>query len=458
MKIWISLFVLVFFWNPFLEGQSISSFRKEKLKGTVVKRLGIGDRMPDIIISDVTNYPGGKIKISDLKGKLTILDFWNTLCSSCVEAFPKMQKLQDKYSTQLQILLVNYQSKETVQQFLSKHKQITGLSVDLPIVCNDQQLNAYFKPPSFPHYVWVDEKGIIRYISFGDDVTAENIELVLNHIPLNIEEKKDSFSYYDSFKPLYVNGNGGNGRGIICYSMLSKSSQNTAVTSGYFYEGDSNSTMNAFSWNIKGLFQIAFNDYLNELNIPENRTILHVKDTSKYVFYINGKIQHSNLYNYQLFAPYRSAAELKKMMQQDLMRYFNLEAHIEKRWMKCWVMTAEDTALLLTKGGDYANGMSDQDYSIVIRNVPDTDLPFRFIYNFFSKSPYPFISDIHMKSHIDILVDNIDFNDANAVVLAIKKKYKINILLQDRLVDILVINEPECIQTNGLKDRTKNSS
>ncbi len=334
-----------------------------------VKQIGIGDRMPDIVISNMINYPAASLRLSDLRGKYIILDFWHTRCSSCINAFPKMQKLQDKFAKQLKVILVGYESKTVIQMFLSNHKQLTGLTVDLPIACNDLKLNSYFNPPSYPHYIWIDQKGIVRHISFGSDVTVENLEAVLNNKPVEIGEKNDTLLAFKFSKPLFVKGNAGDGNTILCYSLLSKYVKNMPTAGRYCYPGDSNSMIFCYTWPIKGLFQMAFSDYLNGWFIPDNRTILQVEDTAKYVFNINGVIQWKNLYAYQLFAPYRSADSLKKMMQQDLMRYFGLEAHMEKKIMKCWVLTAEDTSLLITKGGWPDNSINAQDFSMIIRNV-----------------------------------------------------------------------------------------
>jgi thiol-disulfide isomerase/thioredoxin len=422
-------------------GQIGHKYHKINQPHLTVKQIGIGDRMPDIVISNMINYPSTSLRLSDLRGKYIILDFWHTRCSSCINAFPKMQKLQDRFAKQLKVILVSYESRDIINKFLLIHKQVTGLNVKLPIACNDFKLNGYFNPPSYPHYIWIDQKGIVRYISFGSDITEQNLEAVLNKKPVQIDEKNDTTLTFDPNKPLFVNNNGGDGNHIICYSLLSKYVPNMATVSGYNHPGDSNSCIRAYSWPIKGLFQVAFNDYLNNYHLPDNRTILLVKDTMRYVWNKNSAVQWNNLYEYQLFAPYRSVDSLKKMMQQDLMRYFGLEAHMEKKIMKCWVLTAEDTTLLISKGGWPDNSIYAQDFSMIIRNVADSAIALRFIYNVFYSSPFPFINEIHMKNHADVLLDKVNFDDPEAVIQAIKK-YKLNIRLEDHPVDILVITEP----------------
>src|SRR6185436_14027231 len=87
--------------------------------------LRIGDLVPDVAVSNVLNYPGGKVRLSDFRGKVVILDFWNTGCAPCIAAMPKMQHLQEQFDDKIQILLVDWQnSTEQVQQLFKKNTYI----------------------------------------------------------------------------------------------------------------------------------------------------------------------------------------------------------------------------------------------------------------------------------------------------------------------------------------------
>src|SRR5688572_7574854 len=61
------------------------------------KGLQVGNKMPDIPLGVVINNKTGKTRFSEFKGKLLILDFWDTYCSSCIEGFPKMVQLQKEF-------------------------------------------------------------------------------------------------------------------------------------------------------------------------------------------------------------------------------------------------------------------------------------------------------------------------------------------------------------------------
>src|SRR6266540_5407737 len=72
-----------------------------------VKEATIGDRVPDISLGTIINGPAEKKRFSDFKDQLIILDFWNSYCSSCIAAFPKMEELQKRWGKKVKVILVN---------------------------------------------------------------------------------------------------------------------------------------------------------------------------------------------------------------------------------------------------------------------------------------------------------------------------------------------------------------
>lgn len=47
---------------------------------------------------------GGELKLADLQGRWTVLDFWATWCSPCVASLPHVQQLQQRYSDRLRVV------------------------------------------------------------------------------------------------------------------------------------------------------------------------------------------------------------------------------------------------------------------------------------------------------------------------------------------------------------------
>ncbi len=70
--------------------------RKEMLK--------VGAMAPDFVSQDLA---GKDVKLSDLKGKVVILDFWATWCGPCMASMPHTQEVSAKYKDQGVVVLAN---------------------------------------------------------------------------------------------------------------------------------------------------------------------------------------------------------------------------------------------------------------------------------------------------------------------------------------------------------------
>ncbi len=90
------------------------------------KRLGI-TRIPDIpppMDFELPDLNGGRVKLSDLKGKVVVINFWTTWCPSCRIEMPDLEKLHQRFkSSEFALLAVDLrESRQTVRQYLQDHK------------------------------------------------------------------------------------------------------------------------------------------------------------------------------------------------------------------------------------------------------------------------------------------------------------------------------------------------
>jgi len=58
----------------------------------VVKSVVVGDVAPDFQLEDTK---GKKITLSELKGKIVMVNFWATWCPPCIEEMPSMERLHE---------------------------------------------------------------------------------------------------------------------------------------------------------------------------------------------------------------------------------------------------------------------------------------------------------------------------------------------------------------------------
>ena len=81
-------------------------------------------RIDSILSSAIfEDFEGNEVTLSDFKGKVVLVDFWETWCSPCLAVFPAMDSLKTEYKEDFEVVAVNLLSidtKEEVEQFIAE--------------------------------------------------------------------------------------------------------------------------------------------------------------------------------------------------------------------------------------------------------------------------------------------------------------------------------------------------
>jgi thiol-disulfide isomerase/thioredoxin len=93
--------------------------------------------VPELTMQDLE---GRTLSTRDLRGKVTIVNFWATWCRPCREEIPHLIKLQEAYREHLQIIGVSNDEAppETVKKFAAEH------GINYPIVMETAELRRAF--------------------------------------------------------------------------------------------------------------------------------------------------------------------------------------------------------------------------------------------------------------------------------------------------------------------------
>jgi thiol-disulfide isomerase/thioredoxin len=328
---------------------------------TVIKSLSIGDKVPDIPLSNLINYPTKTARLSDFKGKLVILDFWATWCTACVHNFPIMDSLQRQYGDILQIILVNSKStgdnKSRVKSLFDRLKINGNQEVILPIAAEDTIADALFKHRILPHYVWLLD-GEVKAITSSEQLTGDNIIAVYKGQSASLKMKKDILNY-DRQKPLFVDGNGGNGENILYRSMIA----------GYAPGLPSGSLMKVCVTNVSilHLYQQA-----NQNLLPKSRVILQVKQPLRLQLNYSDDWEswkYDNAYCYELIVHPTPSIRIYEKMQNDLTNYFGYIAKTETRRVKCFILSlSHRSSIRISKEGRSENNLGEGGAMTFIHN------------------------------------------------------------------------------------------
>lgn len=118
------------------------------------KALGIGVKAPDFELKTLT---GETVKLSDLKGKKVMLNFWATWCGPCKAEMPEMEQFSKQIGDDIVILAVNIDPQLDVKGFVDENK------ITFPILLDtDDKVNETYQIMAIPTTFFIDSKGIIR--------------------------------------------------------------------------------------------------------------------------------------------------------------------------------------------------------------------------------------------------------------------------------------------------------
>jgi cytochrome c biogenesis protein CcmG/thiol:disulfide interchange protein DsbE len=97
--------------------------------------LDIGDSAPDF---QLARLDGSLLRLSELRGKAVLVDFWATWCGPCRQSMPHLQQLSEEYADRLVIvgIAMDRQGKKVVAPFVDKQ------GITFEIVLPDTKVSA----------------------------------------------------------------------------------------------------------------------------------------------------------------------------------------------------------------------------------------------------------------------------------------------------------------------------
>ena len=411
------------------------------------KGIQIGQAVPDVIVTGVSgliiqNKPVTKFRLSELRGKLVILDFWATWCSPCRNMVPIIDSLQKTFGDKILFLSVTYQNAATVAPVLAQLQKIKPFQ--LPEVTSDTTLHNHFPHRSLPHFVWIGQDGIVKAITEDKEVTGDNIRklLINSTAAAGLEEKKDVRTEYNAEAPLFLAGNGGDGGNVVFHSMLS----------GYI-PGIGSGTRRTLPDSINGQIFTARNSTLPWLCrlaygdhgwFQNAQVRVLTRDSLLMTSKLSGQaaekwLADGHSYCYELLIPPSAADRAYGLMQEDLRRYFpQYQIGVEKQVTRCLALVRlSKTDKLKSAGGEWETEVTP--FGAHLRNSTLAQLLMRLRVQYLQSYKLPVVDATGYTAPVDIDLEakTYDVAELNAALA----KYDLAFREQEATAELLTIRD-----------------
>lgn len=120
--------------------------------------LDVGNHAPEF---ELPLLNGDVVKLSDLKGKKVLINFWATWCPPCKEEMPEMQQLYEEYGDDITIIAINATGSErnesAVRDFIDEYGYTFPVAIDKNNDTTDNYM-AYTIPTSY----FIGTDGVIQ--------------------------------------------------------------------------------------------------------------------------------------------------------------------------------------------------------------------------------------------------------------------------------------------------------
>lgn len=311
------------------------------------------ENLPNIYLGEIVNTGGGfdsltkKIHLNDLKTRIIILDFWMAYCSGCIEKFPHLEKLQEKYKNDITILPIGFSKKlstgeisgsikNRVMSWRGTFRQMRMPSTEI-IEADEKcsEIRKLFPFHSVPTLVWI-KNGKLLGVTDGKLLNENIIESVIDDKITKLKSRSVQ-EFMDRTIPFLLNTDVNRINHIygISFSGYFDSLRTQFLTIDTTQEN----ILRVFAVNnsVMGLYTHLLKLKYGQWAANSKRYIIEAKKIGNY---LNIELNGDGFFSFDMQLPSNqfSLKSAINYLSQEVNRYLNVNVVVENRKVKVYVL------------------------------------------------------------------------------------------------------------------------
>ena len=135
-----------------------------------------GDQIPDFTLKlyEGYEYEGkGEVKLSDLQGKVVVLNFWASWCKPCEQEAAELQQAWEKYGPGGEVVFLGADYVDTEPEariYLQKFGITYANGPDMAT-----RISQMFRMQGVPETYFIDPDGVLQYVMIGPFSSVDEI-------------------------------------------------------------------------------------------------------------------------------------------------------------------------------------------------------------------------------------------------------------------------------------------
>ena len=287
----------------------------------------LGKVCPDFSMSVIgANGVEKPLALSELRGKVVILEFWATYCAPCIPYIKHFEKLQSQFGDAIKVIEISEENRDKVDAFIQKrgYKNVS-FAMDW-----GRKLNDMFYHHFIPHTVVIDQDGVVLAFTSPDEIDQEVIGKLINREPVTFTMKHE---YQESSYTSSTNTLQNYDQPIIVNKLKN---QTYKIEFSHYKEGyatefvkESSSEYKFINCPLSLIYQILYDQ-------KTSRVILDVNEPAKYSF------ENQNSYCLDLSVPDFIGKSVQEVAISQLESLFPLRSKVEVRNRKIFTLLKSD--------------------------------------------------------------------------------------------------------------------